>query len=198
MKEGGRRAHFGESANECILIGRKRGKITMAKSTSAKHKPLSRSELNDLVPKLDNFVSSLKPSEQRALARPFGAAAGSAKSQHAIQHFLDTKVGNLNPHTRLIVAGVAAGVAGVGTTAGVAAGVAGGVATKGGRGTTAGVATGVAGGASKAARGTAAGVASSGGRGTAAGVAAGVAGGGGGTAAGVAISPNPKGPAKKK
>jgi hypothetical protein len=170
----------------------------MAKPTSAKEKLLSRSELNDLVPKLDNFVSSLKPSQQKALARPFGAAAGSAKSQSAIQQFLDTKVGNLNPHTRSIVAGVA----GVGTTAGVATGVAGGVAAgvatgvagKGGRGTAAGV----AGGAAKAARGTAAGVAGTGGRGTAAGVAAGVAGGGGGTAAGVAVSQNPKGPAKKK
>jgi hypothetical protein len=174
----------------------------MAKSTPAKEKLLSRSDLNDLVPKLDNFVSSLKPSQQKALARPFGAAAGSAKSQSAIQQFLDTKVGNLNPHTRSIVAGVA----GVGTTAGVATGVAGGVATgvatgvagKGGRGTAAGVAAGVAGGAAKAARGTAAGVAGTGGRGTAAVVAAGVAGGGGGTAAGVAVSQNPKGPAKKK
>jgi hypothetical protein len=176
----------------------------MAKAKPAKEKLLSRSELNDMVPKLDQFVSSLKPAQQKALARPFGAAAGSGKSQQAIQQFLDTKVGNLNPHTRSIVAGVAAGVAGGrGTAAGVAAGVAGGVAggvaavgyAKSERGTTAGVAAGVA----KSGGGTAAGVASSGGRGTAAGVAAGVAGGGGsGTAAGVAVSPNPKKPAKKK
>ena len=142
----------------------------------AKEKLLSRSDLNDMVPKLDQFVSSLKPSQQKALARPFAATA-KPKSQQAIQQFLDAKVGNLNPHTRSIVAGVAAGVAG---------GVATGVASKGGRGTTAGVAAGVAGGSTK------------GGRGTSAGVAAGVAGGGGGTTAGVAVSQNPKGSAKKK
>lgn len=156
----------------------------MAKSTTAKHKPLSRSDFNDMVPKLDQFVSSLKPNQQAALARPFAATASA--SQQGIQQFLDAKVGNLNPHTRSIAAGVAAGVAGgKGITAGVAAGVAGG------KGTTAGVAAGVAGG-----KGTTAGVASTG-RGAAAGVAAGVAGGGGGTTAGVATS-GPKGPGKKK
>jgi hypothetical protein len=180
--------------------------MAMAKKTTAKSKPLSRSDLNDMVPKLDHFVSSLKPSQQTALSRPFGAEAASPKSQKAIQEFLDAKVGNLNPHTRSIVAGVAgigvgkgrgtaAGVAGIGTSGGVA-----GIGTSKGRGTAAGVAGGIA-TAAKTGRGTTAGVAGgpSKGRGTAAGIAAGVAGGGGGgTAAGVAHSEEPKGPAKKK
>jgi hypothetical protein len=182
----------------------------MAKKTTAKSKPLSRSDLNDMVPKLDHFVSSLKPSQQTALSRAFGAEAASPKSQKAIQEFLDAKVGNLNPHTRSIVAGVAgigvgkgrgtaAGVAGIGISGGVAGGVAG-IGTSKGRGTAAGVAGGVA-TAAKTGRGTAAGVAGgpAKGRGTAAGIAAGVAGGGGGgTSAGVAHSEEPKGPAKKK
>ncbi len=164
----------------------------------AKEKQLSKADLNDMVPKLDQFVSSLKPAQQAALARPFAAAAD-PKSQASIQVFLDAKVGNLNPHTRSIVAGVAAGVAGgvaagvaggggKGITAGVAAGVAGGVAGGGTKGTAAGVAAGVAGGTTKkAAKGTAAGVA----------VGAG-SGGGRGTAAGVAATQSKKTPPKKK
>src|SRR5580698_6733238 len=113
----------------------------------ATEKQLSKADLNDMVPKLDQFVSSLKPAQQAALARPF-AAAGGPKSQGSIQEFLDLKVGNLNPHTRSIVAGVAAGVAG-GVAAGVAGGVAAGVAGGGGKGIAAGVAAGVAGGTTK-------------------------------------------------
>lgn len=179
----------------------------------AKPKPLSRTEFNQMVPKLDKFVTSLKPAQQKALARPFAAAAGNPKSHKAIQQFLDVKVGNLNPHTRSIAAGVAgigtkgaaAGVAGIGTSKGTAAGVAAkkskgtaaGVAGLGAsKGTAAGVAAGVAGKKSKGTTaGVAAGVAGGKSKGTTAGVAAGVA-STGGTAAGVASSGNPKDPDK--
>jgi len=129
----------------------------------AKNTKLSQSDLEDLAPKLDQFVSSLNPSQQAALAEPFAAAAQGQQPPAAIQQFLDEKVGNLNPHTRSIVAGIAAGIAsGRGTSAGIASGAAAG------RGTSAGIAAGIASG-----RGTTAGIAAKkGGRGAAAGIAA--------------------------
>lgn len=115
---------------------------------------LSQADLQDLVPKLDQFVSSLNPSQQSALSRPFAAQAKGQTHQKSIQDFLDQKVGKVNSHTRSIVMGIVGG-GGRGTTAGIVGG--------GGRGTTAGI---VGGGG----RGTTAGIVGAGGRGTTAGI----------------------------
>lgn len=102
----------------------------------AKRPPISTADLKDLVPKLNRLVTSLKPSQRTALARPFTAAAAGSTPPAEIQKFLDSKT-RIHPATRSIALGVAAGVegGGGGVNAGVEGthgGIMGGVETSGG------------------------------------------------------------------
>jgi hypothetical protein len=136
----------------------------------ATKKGISTAELEDMVPKLDQFVSSLKASQKNALAQPFAAHAKGA-SQSDIQKFLDKKAGKVQPQTRSIVLGIAAGIAssgGKGVTAGIAStsskGVTAGIASTSSKGVTAGI-------ASTSSKGVAAGIASGSSKGVTAGIA---------------------------
>jgi hypothetical protein len=126
-----------------------------------KPKQVSQYDLNDMVPKLNQFVSSLNPSQQEALAHPFAGAPPHPKSQKAIQKFLDKKMGKLNPNTGPILSGIAGGV--VGTSGGVVAaskGTADGVVatSKGTSGGVVATSKGASGGVVAASSGTSGGV----------------------------------------
>jgi hypothetical protein len=157
----------GEHPNDFYAAGHEN---TGAKLKMAKTKQVSQSDLNDMVPKLNQFVSSLSPSQQEALAHPFAGAPAHPKSQKAIQKFLDKKMGKLNPNTKPILTAVAGGVVGtsggvVSTSKGTADGVvatskgsSGGVvaASKGASGGVVGTSSGTSGGVVETAAGTAA------------------------------------------